>query len=67
MTKKASFGKITIRLKKSPSHGTIAQRECVTGLGLKRIQQERTLENSPCVRGMIKKVIHMVDVVSEEK
>lgn len=57
---------ITIRLK----HGTIAcnpnQRATVNGLGLKRRHQERTLENTPAVRGMIKKVLHLVDVVSEK-
>lgn len=56
---------ITIRLKK----GTIAcnplQRATVNGLGLKRREQVRTLENTPSVRGMIKKVIHLVEVVSE--
>jgi ribosomal protein L30 len=31
-------------------------------LGLKRIRQERTLNNTPAIRGMIKQVIHLVDV-----
>ena len=56
---------ITIRMKK----GTIAcppnQRACINGLGLKRREQVVTLENTPSVRGMIKKVLHLVDVVSE--
>lgn len=56
---------ITIRLKK----GTIAcnplQRATVNGLGLKRREQVRTLENTPSVRGMIKKVIHLVEIISE--
>jgi large subunit ribosomal protein L30 len=56
---------ITIKLKK----GTIAcppnQRACVNGLGLKRREQTVTLENTPSVRGMIKKVLHLVEVVSE--
>ncbi len=58
---------ITIRLKK----GTIAcppdQRATVTGLGLKRREQVRTLENTPSVRGMIKKVLHIVEVVAESR
>lgn len=58
---------ITIRMKK----GTIAckpdQRATVNGLGLKRRHQERTLENTPSVRGMIKKVLHLVEVVSETR
>lgn len=56
---------ITIRLKK----GTIAcppdQRATVVGLGLKRREQVRTLENTPSVRGMIKKVLHLVEVLAE--
>lgn len=63
----AAHGKktITVRLKK----GTVAcnpnQRACVNGLGLKRREQTVTLENTPSVRGMIKKVLHLVEVVAE--
>jgi len=32
------------------------------GLGLRKIGQSRTLENTPAVRGMVKKVIHLVEV-----
>ncbi|MBY0469670.1 50S ribosomal protein L30 [bacterium] len=57
---------ITIQLKK----GTIAcppdQRATVNGLGLKSRHQMKTLENTPSVRGMIKKVLHLVEVVSEQ-
>ena len=59
--------KITIRLKR----GTIAcppsQRATINGLGLKRREQVRTLENTPSVRGMIKKVLHLVEIVSESR
>lgn len=58
---------ITIRLVK----GTIAcnpnQRATINGLGLKRREQVRTLENTPSVRGMIKKVLHLVEVVAETR
>ena len=58
---------ITIRLKK----GTIAcnpkLRATICGLGLKNRHQEKTLENTPSVRGMIKRVLHLVDVVSETR
>ena len=57
--------KITIRLKQGLMGCTEPQRATVHGLGLRRRSQEVTLENTPSVRGMIKKVIHMVDVVSE--
>jgi large subunit ribosomal protein L30 len=35
------------------------------GLGLNRVGRTRTLEDTPSVRGMIAKVAHMVEVVSD--
>jgi len=57
---------ITIRYKKSKIACSQDQRDTIRGLGLRRLQQERTLVNTPAVRGMIKKVIHLVEVVREE-
>lgn len=57
---------ITIRLKKGTISCPPNQRACVNGLGLKRREQVKTLENTPAVRGMIKKVLHLVEVVSEK-
>ncbi len=58
---------ITLKLKK----GTIAcnpnQRATINGLGLKRREQEVTLDNTPAVRGMVKKVLHLVEVVAETR
>ena len=59
--------KITIRLKKGLMGCTEQQRSIVRGLGLRHRMHEMTLENTPPVRGMIKKVIHMLDIVSETK
>jgi large subunit ribosomal protein L30 len=36
------------------------QRATLTGLGLKRMNQERELQDSPTVRGLIFKVRHLV-------
>ena len=58
--------KITIRLKKGMAGCTEEQRATAKGLGLRHRMHERTLENSSSVRGMIKKIIHLVDVVSEK-
>lgn len=52
---------ITVTLKKSPNACTESQKAQVRGLGLRKVGQTRTLENTPCVRGMIKKIIHMLD------
>ncbi len=57
---------ITVRYKRSTIGCPKDQIDTVRGLGLRRIRDERTLENTPAVRGMIKKVIHLVEVVREE-
>ncbi len=38
------------------------QRATLRGLGLRRLQQTVELEDTPAVRGMIKKVSHLVAV-----
>jgi len=58
---------ITIRLKKGLIACNPNQRATVTGLGLKRREQVRTLENTPSVRGMIKNVLHLLEIVSETR
>ena len=58
---------ITIRLKKGLIACNPQQRASIAGLGLKHREQERTLENTPAVRGMIKKVLHLVEIVSETR
>jgi large subunit ribosomal protein L30 len=57
---------ITVRFKRSTISCTEEQRATIRGLGLRRLGSERTLPNVPAVRGMIKKVIHLVEVVSEQ-
>ena len=58
--------KLKVTLKRSLIGSTDKQRATVTGLGLKKIRQERILENTPAVRGMVKKVLHLVDVAEVE-
>ncbi|MBE6447016.1 MAG: 50S ribosomal protein L30 [Alphaproteobacteria bacterium] len=38
------------------------QRDCLKGLGLGKIGKKATLADDPCVRGMIRKVSHLVKV-----
>jgi large subunit ribosomal protein L30 len=59
-------GTITIKLKKSPISCTDKQKANVRGLGLRKMHSTKTLENTPAVRGMIKKIIHMVEIVEEK-
>ncbi|HEY0052640.1 MAG TPA: 50S ribosomal protein L30 [Caulobacteraceae bacterium] len=54
---------ITVRQTASPLRRKNDQRATLIGLGLNRIGRERTLEDTPSIRGMIAKVQHMVEVV----
>lgn len=53
---------ITVRLKKSTIGCTDKMKARVRGLGLRKTGTSRTLENTPAVRGMIKKAIHLLDI-----
>ncbi len=64
-TKDTKTKTIVIRLKKGRIACNPNQRACLQGLGLKKRHQEMTLENTPSVRGMIKKVIHLLEVVAD--
>ena len=46
----------------SPIRRTKDQRATLVGLGLNKMHRSRELEDSPEVRGMIRKVQHMVNV-----
>ena len=54
--------KLKVTLKRSVIGSTKDQRDTVVGLGLRKINHSRVLENTPAVRGMIKKVIHLLHV-----
>ena len=53
---------ITIKLKKSTIGSSPNQKANVKGLGLSKPGTSKTLENTPAVRGMIKKVIHLLEI-----
>ena len=53
---------ITVVQTGSPIRRKKDQRATLRGLGLDRIGRERTLEDTPSIRGMIAKVHHMVQV-----
>ena len=52
---------ITATLKKSTISCTETKAN-VRGLGSRKTGTSRTLENTPAVRGMVKKVIHLLNV-----
>lgn len=47
---------------RSPIGREGSQRETLIGLGLNKIGRTRTLEDTPSVRGMIRKVAHLIRV-----
>jgi large subunit ribosomal protein L30 len=55
---------VTIKQTGSPIRRKHDQRETLIGLGLNKMNRVRELEDTPSVRGMIRKVQHMVTVVS---
>ena len=55
---------ITVRQTRSSIGKHKSHRATLLGLGLKKINSQRILEDTPCVRGMIDKVSYMVEVVS---
>ena len=54
--------KIRIKQTGSPIRRTKDQRATLIGLGLNKMNKISELEDSPEVRGMIRKVHHMVEV-----
>lgn len=54
---------LTIRQTGSPIRREQSQRATLRGLGLNKIGRTRELEDTPAVRGMIRKVAHMVEIV----
>ena len=57
--------KIKVRQTASPIRRKSDQRATLVGLGLNRIGRTAQLPDTPSVRGMIAKVAHMVEVVTE--
>jgi len=56
---------LTVRQVKSQARRPAVQEATLKGLGLGKIGKEKTLEDTPAVRGMIRKVAHLVAVVGE--
>jgi large subunit ribosomal protein L30 len=57
--------KKTLRLKQigSPIRREASQGETLKGLGLRRIGHVVDLEDTPSVRGMVRKVAHLLEVI----
>jgi large subunit ribosomal protein L30 len=54
---------LTVTLVKSVAGTRQSHRDTVRGLGLRKINSTRELEDTPAVRGMINKVAYLVKVL----
>ena len=54
---------LTVKLVKSVAGTHQSHRDTVRGLGLRKLNSTRTLEDTPAVRGMINKVDYLVLVL----
>jgi large subunit ribosomal protein L30 len=64
--KAAAGGRVKVKRVGSPLRREASQGATMRGLGLKRAGQIVELEDTPAVRGMIRKVAHLVEIVSSE-
>ena len=62
MTANKNKKTLTVKLIRSTIACEPKQRATAKGLGLTKMNKVVTLEDTPCVRGMINKIIHMVEV-----
>ena len=53
---------LTVKLVKSVAGTKQSHRDTVRGLGLRRLNSQRTLEDTPAVRGMINRVNYLLKV-----
>ena len=53
--------KIKVIQRKSAIGRSQRQRDTLRGLGLSKINQERILNDTPAIRGMINKVNHLIE------
>jgi large subunit ribosomal protein L30 len=56
---------ITIEQVGSPIRRPFDQRQTLIGLGLNKMHRRRVVPDNPAVRGMIRKVEHMVRIVKD--
>jgi large subunit ribosomal protein L30 len=56
---------ITIEQVGSPIRRPFDQRQTLIGLGLNKMHRRRVVPDNPAVRGMIRKVEHMVRIIAD--
>lgn len=56
---------IVVRQIGSPIRRPKEQRATLVGLGLNKMHRTRELEDTPAIRGMVRKIPHLVEIVEE--
>ncbi len=59
------MGHLKIKWTRSSISCTDDVRATIKSLGFKRLYEEKTVKNTPQIRGMIKKVMHLVTVLED--
>jgi large subunit ribosomal protein L30 len=59
--------KLKVTLVRSAIDRTQKQKDTVRGLGLRRLHHSVVLEDTPSIRGMIRKVQHLVNVAPADE
>ncbi|MDT0682267.1 50S ribosomal protein L30 [Roseicyclus sp. F158] len=49
----------------SPIRRPASQRQTLIGLGLNKMHKTRELEDTPSIRGMVRKIPHLVEIIEE--
>jgi len=49
----------------SPIRRPAKQRQTLVGLGLNKMHKTRELEDTPAIRGMVRKIPHLVEIIEE--
>lgn len=62
MAKADTKATVTVTQVRSPLRREASQEQTLIGLGLNKMHRTRTLEDTPSVRGMIRKVRHLLRV-----
>ena len=60
-----SSNTVTVKLVKSAIGRPLKQRKVLKGLNLTRLNKEVTLKDTREIRGMIEKVSHLVEIITE--
>ena len=63
MSNNGSKSTVKVRLVKSIAGTKESHRATVRGLGLRKLNSERELEDTPAVRGMINKISYLIKVI----